>query len=66
MHEHELWLTRLFNDYLSGVANTILGWFQSARRKSRAPVAELARDGVARRRAHDGGGRHPPKRSVGG
>ncbi len=27
MHEHELWLTRLFNDYLSGVANTILGWF---------------------------------------
>jgi F-type H+-transporting ATPase subunit a len=26
MREHELWLTRLFNDYLAGVANTILGW----------------------------------------
>ncbi|MBS1877575.1 MAG: F0F1 ATP synthase subunit A [Acidobacteria bacterium] len=27
MTEHELWLTRLFNDYLAGVANTILGLF---------------------------------------
>src|SRR5947209_1771932 len=25
--EHELWLTRLFNDYLAGIANTVLGWF---------------------------------------
>lgn len=27
MQEHELWLTRLFNDHLAGAANTILGWF---------------------------------------
>ncbi len=27
MQEHELWLTRLFNDHLAGVANAILGWF---------------------------------------
>jgi F-type H+-transporting ATPase subunit a len=27
MQEHELWLTRLFNDYLAGLANTVLGWF---------------------------------------
>ncbi len=27
MQEHELWLTRLFNDHLAGLANTILGWF---------------------------------------
>lgn len=27
MQEHELWITRLFNDHLAGVANTILGWF---------------------------------------
>lgn len=27
MREHELWLTRLFNDNLAGVANTFLGWF---------------------------------------
>lgn len=27
MKEHELWLTRLFNEYLAGVANAILGWF---------------------------------------
>ncbi len=26
MQEHELWLTRLFNDHLAGVANTILSW----------------------------------------
>src|SRR4051795_13615781 len=25
MHEPELWLTKLFNDYLAGVANAILG-----------------------------------------
>lgn len=25
--EHEIWLTRLFNDYLAGLANTILGLF---------------------------------------
>jgi F-type H+-transporting ATPase subunit a len=28
MEEHELWLTHLFNDYLAGMANTILGWFR--------------------------------------
>lgn len=28
MPEHELWLTALFNDYLAGVANAILGLFQ--------------------------------------
>ena len=27
MQEHELWLTRLFNEYLAGLANTVLGWF---------------------------------------
>ena len=27
MPEHELWLTRLFNEYLAGLANTVLGWF---------------------------------------
>ena len=27
MHEHELWLTALFNDHLAGVANSILGIF---------------------------------------
>lgn len=27
MPEHELWLTRFFNDYLAGLGNTILGWF---------------------------------------
>lgn len=27
MHEHELWLTALFNDHLAGVANSILGLF---------------------------------------
>lgn len=27
MQEHELWLTRLFNEYLAGPANTVLGWF---------------------------------------
>ena len=27
MPEHELWLTALFNDYLAGVANAILGLF---------------------------------------
>ena len=27
MPEHELWLTALFNDYLAGVANAILGVF---------------------------------------
>jgi F-type H+-transporting ATPase subunit a len=27
MQEHELWLTRLFNDHLAGAANAILGWF---------------------------------------
>ncbi len=27
MQEHELWITRLFNDHLAGVANTVLGWF---------------------------------------
>ncbi len=27
MPEHELWLTALFNDYLAGVANAILGIF---------------------------------------
>lgn len=26
MPEHELWITRLFNDHLSDVANAILGW----------------------------------------
>lgn len=27
MHEHELWLTSLFNDHLAGLANSILGVF---------------------------------------
>ncbi len=27
MKEHELWLTALFNDHLSGLGNTILAWF---------------------------------------
>ncbi len=27
MQEHELWLTRLFNDYLAGPANAVLGLF---------------------------------------
>ena len=27
MHEHELWLTTLFNDHLAGAANAILGLF---------------------------------------
>jgi len=27
MKEHELWLTRLFNEYLAGVANSVLGLF---------------------------------------
>ncbi len=27
MPEHELWLTALFNDYLAGIANAILGVF---------------------------------------
>ena len=27
MPEHELWLTALFNDYLAGMANAILGLF---------------------------------------
>lgn len=27
MAEHELWLTRLFNDHLAGLANTLLSWF---------------------------------------
>ncbi len=27
MQEHELWLTRLFNDHLAALANTVLGWF---------------------------------------
>jgi F-type H+-transporting ATPase subunit a len=26
MHESELWLTRLFNDYLAGCGNFLLGW----------------------------------------
>jgi len=29
MPEHELWLTALFNDYLAGVANAILGLFHT-------------------------------------
>jgi F-type H+-transporting ATPase subunit a len=26
MQEHEIWLTRLFNDHLAGLGNTFLGW----------------------------------------
>ena len=25
MHEMELWITKLFNDYLAGVGNTLIG-----------------------------------------
>src|SRR5258706_427652 len=28
MHEHELWLTKLFNDYLAGLATSILNLFK--------------------------------------
>lgn len=27
MPEHELWVTRLFNDHLAGLANAVLSWF---------------------------------------
>jgi F-type H+-transporting ATPase subunit a len=37
MREHELWLTRLFNEYLAGVANTVLGWFHLQARDPARP-----------------------------
>jgi len=37
MPEHELWLTALFNDYLAGVANAILGLFQITARDPARP-----------------------------
>lgn len=37
MPEHELWLTALFNDYLAGVANAILGLFNVHAENSARP-----------------------------
>ena len=34
MPEHELWLTKLFNDHLAGPANSILSLVHVDRRKS--------------------------------
>ena len=52
MPEHELWLTALFNDYLAGVANAILGLFNVHAAEPGAAVGKLDGDGAA-------GGGHP-------
>ena len=41
MNEHEIWLTRFFNDYLAGLGNLLLSLFHQAAPKDGRPWANF-------------------------